>query len=99
MSLGKSIKDSFVIGLITGLVSIVTVYYLVTAVRSLIVDYYGDPYMLRPPFVQLITMIINVIFFRVVMINYEKEKTGKGIFFITVMATLVYFFIFYRIKR
>jgi hypothetical protein len=99
MNLVKLIKDSFVIGMLGGLVSIFSFYYIISAIRSLIISYYGNEYIMRPPVVQLLTMLMNVIIFRLLMINFEKEKTGKGFLFITVLMTLAYFFIYFRVKR
>jgi hypothetical protein len=99
MNLEKWIKDSFILGLLYGLVSLVIFYYMFSAIRSLIIDYYGNPYILRPPIVHLLTMLVNIILFRLLMINYGKEKTGKGLLFVTVIATLAYFFIFFKMNR
>src|SRR4051812_32678627 len=99
MSRIKSFKDSFVTGLLTGAISMVLFFYLLSGIRSFIINYSGNLYMLRPPAVQLFTMIINVILFRILMLNYNKENIAKGFLFITVIATLIYFYIFYRINK
>ena len=85
--------------MLSGLFTLALTYFLLTWLRSLLIDYYGNPYLLRPPAVQLITMMINIIFFRMLIINFDKEKTGKGFLFITVMITLAYFFIFFKMNR
>jgi hypothetical protein len=95
----KWIKDSFIVGLVSGSVSMVLFYYVFTAIRSALVSYTGNIYMLRPPAVQLFTMLVNVILFRILMINFNKEKTAKGFLFITVITTLAYFFILYRLNK
>ena len=99
MNLEKRIKDSFAFGLLTGTISLVVFYYLLTGIRSWLVDHYDNPYILRPPTVQLIAVAFNIIIFRFLMINYQKEKTGKGILFITVIMTLGYFFVFNRYNK
>ena len=93
------VKDSFIIGLISGFISLFVIYFVLTFLRSKLISYSGNPFILRPPQVQLITMLINVIIFRILIINFDKEKTGKGFLFITVIATLVYFLFFFRMKN
>lgn len=99
MNQRKWIKDSFIYGMVSGLISLTVFYFLLTWLRTLLIGYFGNPYMLRPPVVQLITMLINIILFRVLMINLEKEKTAKGFLFITVIATLIYFFILFKLNK
>jgi hypothetical protein len=98
MNSGRQIKDSFVVGLIGGSVTLVFFFYLFSAIRAMLVSMSGNLYMLRPPAVQLFTMVVNVILFRILIINFQKEKTAKGLLFITVIATLAYFFIFFRLR-
>ena len=99
MSPARWVKDSFLFGLLCGGASLVVVYYGMSAIRAAIVSYTGNMYVLRPPAVQLFTTIINVIFFRIIMINLNKENTAKGFLFITVIAALAYFAIFFRMNR
>jgi hypothetical protein len=93
------IKDSFLVGMVSGLFSIFCFYFLISFIRNVLVNYYGNEAIMRPPVVQLLTMLMNVIIFRLLMINFDREKTGKGFLFITVLASLVYFFIYFRINR
>lgn len=99
MNLAKLIRDSFVFGIIGGAVSLVFFFYLFSALRSAVIYYTGNIYILRPPAVHLLAMIINMIFFRLLMINLKKEKTAKGLLLITFMATLAYFFIYFRLNK
>ena len=99
MSRVKWIKDSFIAGLIGGTVSLILFYYFFSAMRIMVMNISGNQYILRPPAVQLFTMMINIIFFRILMINLNKEQTAKGFLFITVIVTLIYFFIFFRLNK
>ena len=99
MSIAAKIKDSFLTGLITGLASIFLFYYLLSVGRTLLVNYYQNPYMLKPPVVQLLTMLINIIIFRFLLIKFDREKTAKGILFITVVLTLIYFYFFFKANK
>jgi hypothetical protein len=99
MKEGRRIKDSFLLGVFAGLFLIPVFYYLVSLIRGLVVDYYGNPYLMHPPIVHLITLMLNVIIFRIVIINLDRERTGKGLLFITVIVTLVYFYIYFRMSK
>ena len=61
-------------GFIAGLVSLTIFYFILNAIRLAVINYYGNPYMLKPPTVQLLVMMVNVILFRLLMINLDKEK-------------------------
>ena len=80
-------------GVFVGLISLVLFYFLLSAIRMTVIKYFGNPYMLKPPTIQLLTMLINIILFRLLIINFKKEETGKGLLFITVLVTLGYFFL------
>src|SRR5436190_5338361 len=99
MSRARWIKDSFIVGLAGGAGALAFFFYLFSYIRSLLISYTGNMYMLRPPTVHLFALAINVILFRILMINLDKEKTAKGFLFITVLATLAYFAFYYLVNR
>jgi hypothetical protein len=99
MRLKKWNEDSFAAGLILGIISIPGFFALFYYIRKLVISTSGNDAFMRPPVVQLITLLINVLIFRYIMVNLKREYTGKGLLFITVLSTLVYFFIFYRFSR
>ena len=99
MKLEKLIKDSFGLGLISGIVTLTLFYYAFTGIRIFLIGYTGNGQLLKPPSVQMLSMVVNVILFRILLINYDKEKTAKGVLFITVIVMLAYFYIFFRINR
>ena len=99
MNWEKRIKNSFIFGLVSGIVSLAIFYFMFSWIRSWISNYFGNPYILPPPAVQLLTLLVNIILFRLLMINFKKEQTGKGFLFITVILAFVYFFIFFRINK
>ena len=65
----------------------------------LVIDITDNAAILRPPFPQLLAMLMNILLFRLLIINLKKENTGKGVLFITVLLTLAYFFIYNRLQR
>ena len=78
MTLEKWTKDSFIMGMFTGLVTLTAFYFLLTYIRSMIISYYGNPYILRPPAVHLLSMGINIILFRLLIINYKTCDLGTS---------------------
>ena len=88
--------DSFLLGLVTGVVTLVISYFSLRAIRLSVAEYYGNPYIFPAPRIELICMLINILFFRVMIVNLQKEKTGRGILFITVILSITYFFLFYK---
>ena len=88
--------DHFLTGLLGGITTLTLTYLGLREVRLALVDYYGNPYFFPAPRIELITILVNIILFRVVIINYGKEQTGRGILFITVILSLAFFFLFYR---
>jgi len=92
----KKIPDSFLLGLISGIMTLGLFYLTIAFVRSLVVEHYNNPYLFGAPKPQLFSIFLNVLVFRIVIVNLDKEKFGKGILFITVLSTLVYFFYYFR---
>jgi len=92
----KKIPDSFLLGLVSG-VATLSLFYLVFAwLRKLAVNYYGNPYMLAAPKVQLFAIFLNVLLFRFFVITLDKEKFGKGVLMVTVIISLIYFFYYFK---
>lgn len=88
--------DNFLLGLITGMFTLIISYFSLRAIRLSVAEYYGNPYIFQAPRVELICILINILFFRVMIVNLQKEKTGRGILFITVILSITYFFLFYK---
>lgn len=74
-------------------------FYLITGIRMLVIKFTENMAILRPPFPQLLAMLMNILLFRLLIINLKKENTGKGVLFITVLLTLAYFFIYNRLQK
>ena len=96
MKLKSRIKDSFPIGILVGSLTLVLFYTLINLLKLGLISYSNNPYLMKPPMVHLLTMALNMILFRLIVINLEKEKIGKGILLVTVLSILVYLFIFYH---
>jgi len=90
----KKIPDTFFVGIMTGIVTLFLSYFVVRAVRILLVNHFDNEYLMAAPRVQLYSIVINVIIFRFMVIKFERENTGKGILFSTVILALIYFFLY-----
>ena len=88
--------DSFLLGLLTGLVSLFISYQLMRWLRMAAVSYYGNPYVFPAPRIQLICILLNILLFRFALVRFKMEKTGKGILLITVLLSFTYFYFFLR---
>lgn len=99
MSLKKWTKDSFIFGLIAGTVLLFVFYEIISQIRLMIVNGLNDPYLFGSPRSELIAVTLNLICFRFLLIKYTREKTAKGILFITVLITFAYFYFIYKMHR
>ncbi|REJ84788.1 MAG: hypothetical protein DWQ44_08110 [Bacteroidetes bacterium] len=91
-------KDRFVSGLVLGAVLLLIFYFAADKVRYLFVLHYNDPYIFAPPRVQLVAMALTLICFRLLLLNFNRERTAKGVLFTTVLATFAYFIWHYKLK-
>ena len=92
----KKLPDTYLLGIISGMVTLVLFYIVIACIRQLVANYYQNEYMFLAPRVQLFAIFMNVLLFRFAIIRFDKEKFGKGILLITVIATFVYFFFYFR---
>ena len=99
MSLKKWTKDSFLLGIIGGSLTLYLFYLIVSQIRLFIVSSLNDPYLFGSPKSQLIAVGLNLIGFRILMINFEREKTGKGVLFVTVIAVFSYYIYYHKMKH
>lgn len=88
-----------IVGVMLGLILIPVFYFLSEGLRALLVNFKQDNYVLRPPAVQLLTLLFSAIIFRVIMINWKKENTGKGFLLVIMVAVISYFFIYFRLRN
>ena len=94
----KMPEDNFFVGILAGLITLVLAYLVLRFVRITFVDLYDNPYFFPAPRIEFIAMLINIIFFRLVIINMKRDKTGRGILFVTVVLSLTFLFLFYKIN-
>ena len=92
----KQEGDNFLLGLLAGFVTLCLSYFVLRSVRLALADHYGNPYFFPSPRIELIAILINIILFRITILNLNKDKTGRGILFITVILSLTFFVLFYK---
>ena len=92
----SKIPDNFFFGLLAGIVMLCLSYAGLRAIRLALVDHYDNPYFFPSPRIELISILINIILFRIVIVNLNNEKTGRGILFITVLLSILFFFLFFK---
>jgi hypothetical protein len=92
----KKLPDSFLLGTVSGIVTLGLFYILVAYVRILVVNHYQNPYLFMAPKAQLFAIFLNILLFRFVMISLDKEKFGRGILLATVSLSFLYFYFYFR---
>lgn len=91
-------EDNFLIGMIAGMATLILTCFTLRCARLALADYYGNPYFFPSPRVELISILINILFFRVVIVNMQKDKTGRGILFSTVLLSMIFFFLYFKMN-
>ena len=92
----KKLPDNFLLGIVSGMGSLFLFYIVIAGIRQLAVNHYQNEYLFMAPKVQLFAIFLNVLLFRFTVVSMDKEKLGKGILFVTVLASFVYFFFYFR---
>lgn len=92
----KKLPDSYLLGFVSGMLSLFLFYIAIASVRQLAVNHYQNEYVFMAPKVQLFAIFLNVLLFRFAVVSFDKEKFGKGILLVTVLASFVYFFFYFR---
>lgn len=91
-------EDNFFMGMIAGMASLMLTLFVLRSARLALADHYVNPYFFSSPKVELICILINVLLFRVVIINLNKEKTGRGILFSTVLLSMIFFILYFKMN-
>ena len=78
------IKDTFWLGLLIGAALFALCYLLLSLIQ------WGEAYH-RAPY--LLAFIPGILLFRMAMVKWNKERTGKGILLVTFVGMLLVFFL------
>ncbi|MEY4593628.1 MAG: hypothetical protein RIQ47_38, partial [Bacteroidota bacterium] len=79
MSFKTALTDRYGLGIAVGMVIIPGIYFLLDTLRLKIGNAAGIIDFLPAPRIHLFTIAIVMIVFRLLMVNYGREKTGKGL--------------------
>lgn len=89
-------EDNFLLGIALGAATMAITFLGLKGMRMALVNHYGDPYFFPSPRVELITILVNILLFRLVIVNLKKDKTGRGILFVTVISSMIFFFLYFK---
>ena len=92
----QKLPDNFYFGIVTAILGVALSYFLLYGLRVVVVGQYGYSTALAEPKLQMIAIAVNIILFRLVMVNLKKERVGRGILFTTVVLTFIYFYLYSR---
>ncbi|HKR06511.1 MAG TPA: hypothetical protein VJY62_17890 [Bacteroidia bacterium] len=85
-------KDSFLLGIITGLLFSGVAYYTYINYNELMSGSSYWSVKLYPPRLQLILLALTLVLFRFMMVRWNMIKTGQGLFLSVFIITIIYFF-------
>lgn len=84
-------KDSFILGIILGLVVPVIFFFLITLINT---QFLEDT--ISRNTIILISIVLNVFVFRYYLLNDKKDKTGRGVLMATFAYTILFFVLFWK---
>lgn len=87
-------RDSFGLGLLTGLLLPLLVYGIMLLILSIWGQVEGFLYLPRPEAPLLFSACANLLPFRYYMVNLKADKTGRGLLLMTFAMVLSYFVFF-----
>lgn len=82
-------EDKLYIGLILGILLMITGYFFLYFVNDWCTALFEKNY-LPAPKLQLLLLAINILVFRFVMLSIKKYETGKGMLIVIAFTTLFY---------
>jgi hypothetical protein len=87
-------RDSYVLGILIGLVLPLILYGVILLVLSFWGQVDGWLYVPRPEAPLLFSVFANLLPFRYYMVNLKADRTGRGLLLITFILVLSYFAFF-----
>lgn len=89
-------KDNFLLGMLYGILLPFPVYGVLWLI-DMALKGTGIWSGLRPPEnLYLLSIAINFLLVRVLMVKWKIQKTGKGLLLVTILMVVAFFFIFYK---
>lgn len=84
-------KDSFILGIILGLVVPIILFFLITLLNDNLLES-----ALKRNTIILISIVLNVFVFRYYLVSDKKDKTGRGVLISIFAYTFVFFILFWK---
>lgn len=93
------LQDGILRGILLGGAVIPAVYGLVRAVVFLLSALLHRDVFLRPPLSQLYTLAVVIILCRFLIVNNDREATGKGMLLVTLLSAFGYFIYSFKVRH
>lgn len=84
-------KDTFVLGLILGIVLPAVFYGLLFLMDMAVVSIFGAHMLARQDYLLLLSTVINLFAIKYYFVNLKYDKTGRGVLIVTFALALLYF--------
>lgn len=96
--LEKIKKDNFLFGFVMGLFIPLLVFIAVYAIDSYLADLKQVKTVIKDSTKYIIGVFINLVLFRLYMVNWKMDKTGKGLLAMTFILAIGYVVLFEFLK-
>lgn len=96
--LEKIKKDNFLFGFVMGLLIPLLVFIAVYAIDAYLADLKQVKTVIKDSTKYIIGVFINLILFRLYMVNWKMDETGKGLLAMTFILAMVYVVLFEFLK-
>lgn len=88
-------KDTFLLGIILGLIVPVILYFIIFYVNGFFEDKSGRDFLTQNT-IMLISIVLNVFVLRYFLVNKYREKTGRGVLMATFAYSIFFFIVFMK---
>jgi hypothetical protein len=89
-------KDSMIIGILLGILVPIIAFGLFYGINILISQFFTKGYLIfTMPTLFVLSIFVNVLFFRYFMMKRQQDYIGRGILLATFLYAFVYFFKFW----
>lgn len=89
-------KDSYIIGILVGLILPIIFFGIVWLLNMLLFSLFHVHLTRQTHYLYLLSAAINVVPIRYYLVNIKAEKSGIGVLVLTGVYILTYFFMFYQ---
>ena len=87
-------KDSMLLGVVLGLIVPVIFYFVFIYVNLLLSHLAHRETVFTIPTMRVVAIVMNVLVFRLYMLRWERDRTGRGILLSTFIYAFLYFYFY-----